>query len=409
MSGYNPGDILIDDLTVTSPRSGSWQAAPYFISAEITETIFTPVVLAYIEVLDDKDWLGQLKIAGDEMVTFTYRNPAGTVANYEFHLNSVKDIGIQGALKSKTYKLECVTREPMHAQVNYVQRSYNTTIGEMVADIIMQDFKSKKKVNYEPTKGKRKFVVPNEPALQWVDKMKAEAVSEKNKGSNYMFWQTHRGFYFQSLEYMMQQRDVKTFKQENTIGSSMRKIVDTNILSWQVKQNMDASNRIHSGVMGHRVVTFDPHTHKYVSQDFKPKANELTGFGKGFITTLSSFLDIFAGGVQTHFRMVNPNVKIDVEKSHVPGTIPYKELNIAQMQEQSLHMTVIGDPNLEPGKTIRNNVPKIVGTTSSNQLDAQVSGRWLISKVTHEIRQPQARPRWVSNLECLKGTYEESV
>ena len=88
MSGYNPGDILINDLTISSPRSGSWQAAPFFISGEITETIFTPVVIAYIEILDDKDYLGNLKIAGDETVTFTYRNPAGTVASYEFHLKS---------------------------------------------------------------------------------------------------------------------------------------------------------------------------------------------------------------------------------------------------------------------------------------------------------------------------------
>ena len=79
------------------------------------------------------------------------------------------------------------------------------------------------------------------------------------------------------------------------------------------------------------------------------------------------------------------------------------------MQEQSLHMTVIGDPNLEPGKTIYNNVPRVTGVTGSNDAEPQASGRWLISKVTHEIRGPQARPRWVSNLECLKGAYEEKV
>jgi len=410
MAGFNPGDILIDDITLISPRNGTWQMAPNFISADITETIFTPAVLAYIEVLDDKDKLGTLKLAGDEQVNFSFRKPNGQSASYQFHLNSVKDVGIQGAMKSKSYKLECITRESFHGQVNHVQRAYNTPISEMIKDIITKDVKGKVAPNgVEDTKGNRKFVVPNQPAYHWIDKMRGESVSSKNKGSNYMFWQTWRGFYYQSLEYMLQQSDVKTFKQENTIGSSMKKIVDTNILSWQVKQAMDAANRIHAGVMNHRICTYDPHTHKYVTQDIKPKQNELINLGVGLITTMESFLSIFSQGIQTHFRVNNPNQTVNQSKSHVPASIPYKQLNLAQMQEQSMHMTVIGDPLLEPGKTFTANVPKVTGTTGSNEAEAQMSGRWLISKVHHEIRHPDVRPRWVSNLECLKGAYQENV
>jgi len=409
MAGYNPGDLLIDDLTISSPTKGTWQAAPNFLSGNVTETMFTPVVLAHINVLDDRDWLGDLKtLKGDETVTFTYRNPAGTRASYNFHLNSVKDIESQGPEASKTYTLECVTREPLHAQVNHVQRSYNTTIGEMIADIVQKDFKGQMAKTAE-TKGKRRFAVPNQPALHWVDKMRAEAVSAKNKGSNFMFYQTWRGFYFQSLEDMFDDPDAKVFKRENTIGSSLSKTVDDNILAWKVIQNFNATNRIHSGVMNQRISTYDPHTHKFVSQDLKPKTEELNSLGRGLITTLATFLEIFADGIQHHHRMVNPNKNTDISKSYVPETIPYKQLNLAQMQEQEIHMTVIGDPNLEPGKTIMANVPQVSANMNNKKPDPQVSGRLLISKVQHEFRMPQDRPRWISNLECLKGAYQESV
>jgi len=409
MAAHNPGDILIDDLTINSPRSGSWQAAGNFLSFDIFESMFAPAVLGTIEVLDDKDYLGTLKITGDETVSLSFRNPNGTSVSYQFHLNQVQDVGIEGAMKSKTYKLEVVSREALTGQGNQVQKAYNTTIDQIVADLHKNFHNSQLPIFTEPTKGNRKFVVPNQPSYHAIENLRKEAVSAQNKGSNYMFWQTWRGFYFQSLEYMLQQGDVKTFKQDNTIGHYLGNVVDNNILAWQVKQNMDAMNRIHAGVINQRVTTYDPHTHKYVSNDFKIQQNELTNLGAGLITTLSSFLSLFPNANRTVHRVVNPNQAINVGKSFVPASIPYKQLNMAAMQEQMMQMTAIGDPTLEPGKTITANVPKITGETGTTQSEPQVSGRWLISKVHHEVRRPQVRPRWVSNLECLKGAYQEGV
>lgn len=409
MAGYNPGDILIDDITITSPRSGSWQAATNFLSLDVFESIFAPAVVATIEVLDTKDFIGKLKIAGDESVTLAFRTPSGTSVKYDFHLNSVKDVTIEGAMKSKIYKIECVSREALTGQGNQVQKAYNTTIDQIVSDLHKNFHNSKLPIFTEPTKGSRKFVVPNQPSLHVIENLRQEAVSAENKGSNYMFWQTWKGFYFWSLEYMLQQGDVKVFKQENTIGSSLGKTVDDNILSWQVKQNMDAVNRIHAGVINQRVTTYDPHTHKYVSQDFKIDDDAVSALGKGLITRLQSFISLFPDANRTIHRVVNPSKETDVGKSHVPASIPYKQLNLAQMQEQLMNMTVIGDPKLEPGKTITANVPKVSSETGSNEAEPQMSGRWLISKTHHEVRRPNVRPRYVSHLECLKGAYEESI
>jgi hypothetical protein len=108
-------------------------------------------------------------------------------------------------------------------------------------------------------------------------------------------------------------------------------------------------------------------------------------------------------------RVVNPNQKLQIGKSYVPDSVPYKQLQLASMQEQLLNMTVIGDTVLQAGKTINNNVPRIIADPNNSDNDVQISGRWLMSKVHHEIRMPTDRPRWITHLECLKGSYQESV
>lgn len=409
MASFNPGDVFVDNITIVSPRTPSWNMAQNFLSASILETIFTPGVMGEIEVIDTEDFLGKLKLAGDELVQFQFTKPNGISASYMFHLNSIKDVTIVGSMKTKTYKLEVVSREVLTGQAKYVQKGYNDTIDNIVKDLQGQ-LNSKLSLISEATKGKRNIKIANQQIYHAIEMLRKQAVSNDSKSSNYMFWQTWKSFYFQTLEYMVKQGPIKTFKQENTVGHSMNSDVDTNILAWQVKQNMDAINRIHAGVLKQRVATFNVHTNSFAKQDFKPELNEFTNAGNGPLNT-SAFRSLFESenSGRSVFKYNNLNEKLDVGKSYVPAAIPYKMLNLAQMQEQLLHMTVIGDPVLEAGKTINNNIPKITSDVNNTEPEPQASGKWLIAKVEHQIRGPDVRPRYVCNLECLKGVYEESV
>jgi hypothetical protein len=408
MTSFNPGDVEIQDLTISSPRNGSWQAAFNCLTVDIFESIFAPTVMATIVIFDDLDNIGRMQIAGDETVSLYIYNPNGESFGYEFHLNSVKNIESKGALKSKQYSIECVSREALTGQSNQVQKAYNDTVDGIVADLHYSYSNSNLPIFTETTKGVRNYVVTSQPSFHAIETLRQEAVSEQNKGSNYMFWQTWRGFYFQSLEYMITQGDVREFTQDNTVGSSLSKSPYNNIINWDVKQSMDATNRIHAGVLNQRVTSYDPHTHKYVSQDFKLGDSDTSSLGAS-VTASSTFAALFPDAVRTIHRVNNPSATINVGKAYVAAAIPYKQLNLAQMQEQLMNMTVIGDPNLEPGKTVNNVVYKITAETDSMELDSRISGRWLIAKTHHQIQMMDVKPRYICQLECLKGGYEESV
>ena len=407
MASFNPGDVFIYQLDVVSPRTGTWNAKINFLSCSILETIFTPGVQAEIEIIDFDDHVGKMKIAGDELVTFSFAKPKGLTATYNLHLNNIKEVEIQGAMKSKVYKMACVSRETLSGQANPIQKAYNTQISDIVKDVF-KEVGSKLSVDAEETKGKRNIKISNQPAYHAIDMLRKEAVSQENQSSNFMFWATWKSFYFKTLEGMLKQGPVKNFKQDMTVGHSIMSEVDNNILAWKVNQNMDAMNRIKSGVMNQRVATFNVHTNEYQKQDFK-KIAAVAAAGAGLITTLDSFINLFPKANRTVMRMVHANKELDIDKSHVPETIPHKMVNLAQMQEQMLHLTVLGDPVLEAGKMISCKVPKITSQTGIAGDEPQVSGKWLISKVEHSIRRPDVRPRHVCQLECLKGAYEEKV
>lgn len=402
----NPGDVFVDIVLISSPRSRSWNMAANFLSAVVNETIFTPGVTAEIEVADQEDYLGQLKIAGDELVTFQFRKPDGATAKYDMHLNSVKEVEIKGAMKTKVYKLDCVSRETLAGQGKYVQKAYNTTIDAIVQDLFKM-LGSKLTLKVEPTKGKRNIKIANQPILHAIEMLRKQSVSQKNKSSNYMFWKTTSGFHFKTMEELVQAGPVRTFRQDNTVGHSMMSDFNSNILMWKVQQNMDAFNRIKAGATNQRVVTFDIHTLQYNKESMKKKQSEMKNLGRGLITGLLS--GVIQGLERTVFRYVHANEKLKIDKSHVPDALPYKMINLAAMQEQLMHMTVLGDPVLEAGKTIVCNVPKITSQTGSMASEPQMSGKWLISKTQHVIQRPEVRPRFLTNLECLKGAFEESV
>ena len=408
MASFNPGDVLIDNVTISSPRSMSWNLASNLLTASITETIFTPGVTAELEVLDMQDYLGRLQLAGDESVDFSFTKPNGSTATYQFHLNNVKDVTVQGAMKSKVYKLICVSRETLTGQANHAQKGYNAQINNIISQLIQEFLNTSLPVITEETKGKIKHVVTNQPVFHAVENLRKQAVSAQNKSSNFMFYLTQKGIYFKTLEGMLQSGDIKNFKQDNTVGKSIFSDVDNNILAWKVIQNMDAFNRIKNGALTQTVATFNVHTNEYVKQDLRKDLSAFTNLGAGTLIS-QAFKNMFSKANKHALVYTQPNDKLNIGKTFFPETLPFKQLNLTQMQEQLMHMTVLGDPILEAGKTVFCTVPKITQDVYDLGAEPQMSGRWLISKLEHSIGRPDVRPRYTCNLECLKGAYQEGI
>ena len=109
--------------------------------------------------------------------------------------------------------------------------------------------------------------------------------------------------------------------------------------------------------------------------------------------------------VRTIVKPIMASESLNIPKSNVPDAIPDKTAGLAQWTEQLMRMTVIGDPILEAGKTVMCNVPKITSESGNMEPEPQMAGRWLISKLEHKIHRADVKPRYVCNIEGLKGAY----
>ena len=156
-------------------------------------------------------------------------------------------------------------------------------------------------------------------------------------------------------------------------------------------------------------LTFNVHTCEYAKTDFSQNVDDFLALGTFGLITPQFITAMTAAKTpqRSYMRYINPNQALNIPKTNIPDNIAYKMLNLAQMQEQLLRMTVLGDPILEAGRTITNNVPEAMQDVSSGTLDPQYSGRWLISKVEHKFNMPNDKPRYVCNMEALKGMYQE--
>lgn len=406
MAGFNAGDVFVDKILVQG-QSYSFDMTSNFLSSSVVETIFTPGIHAHIEVIDYEDFLGNLNLQGTETVMFSFTKPEGNTASYTFHLNNIKDVEMHGAMKTKVYKLECVSREVLTAQANQIQQQYNKTISDIIKDIINNYLNTDLTLDIESTQGIRNVVLRSQRVAEAIEYLRKEAVSNTNKSSNFMYYLTQKGIHFKTIEEMLRGSDIRTFRQNNTVGNSIFSDFDSNILFWKIEQNMEAMNRVKAGALNIEMQTFNVHSNEYVLKKTKPDASSFKNLGTDIITTSDAFRNLFPAAVRSIMRIVNPNQTYQVGPSFVPDLVQNKMANMAQMAEQVLRMVVIGDPNLEAGRTIFNNVPKISAAVDNVGPDPQMNGRWLIAKVEHLIQRPNVRPRYIANLECLKGSYNE--
>jgi hypothetical protein len=351
MAGYNAGDVLVNHLTVST----GWDLTPNMLSASIVESIFTPGVHAEIEVIDYFDWLGKYVLQGGETVAFSFSKPDGATASYNFALNSIHNIDLHGAMKSKVYKLDCISKEVLSGQAGQIQKKYDQPISGIVSDILNTVFGPTLPLDISATKGTRNMQIWNQRGSSAIEMLRKEAVSNSGGASNFLFFITQRGIHFKTFEDMVSGGDVKTFKQENTVGHSMFSDIDTNILAWQVVQNMDAMNRVKAGT-NDQVATFNFLTNQFKKSTTKGEASG-TNLGGNIITTASSFASLFNNMTRTIVRPIMASDTLNIPKSHVPDEIPDKTAGLAQWTEQLMTMTVIGDPILEAGKTVMCNVP----------------------------------------------------
>lgn len=410
-TSYVPGDILVHKFTITSDR-GTIDLKTGFVSCSIYESIFTPGMMGDITILDDADKLGEVKLVGDEEVEIQFEVPGGVTTTYKFAMHKLEAVNMAAeTLNSKKYIVKVVSKEALNAKTNFVQKSYNTQISGMVESIHKDYLGSEKEIEVEETKGTQKIVFPHYNPYKAIDMIRRRAISNENTSSSFVYFETRspeeQKFKFYTIEGLFDGEPIRTFKQQDTVGHSIYNEAVDNILSLEIPHQFNVIDRIKVG--GKRIVkSFDSRTHEYNEEKREVRDTEQKTGGTG------SYISSKERAEYSEKPKINPTSFISKDWSQRPVThIPEKTIEqqqyISTLMQNAIKMKVHGDFALVPGGMIEAKIPNKKTTTENRDDDPLISGKFLISRIHHQIGEVGQSPRYTCIMECLKGNMEEGV
>lgn len=391
---YVPGDIVVSQLTI-----GGLEFKDRFISFDVYESIYTPGIIADINILDTEDYLPSIR--GALPVVMVFSNPGGITAEYNLVINKITNISSTPSNHSKSYTVEAVSVEILKSKSLYISKKYNNTqYSQMASDVFYNFLGGRRGLEIEQTKGMHKYAIQNEKPFDAIDEIRRRSVSGISTTSTYLFYENRYGYHFVTLEKLFRDNViVKQLFQNAAVGLDMESAPSDNIIAYVGRQQMDIASTIGAGGAGGAYGTFNMFT-----LDFVEKAvGGLTG-GPG------SLIGSFIGGGQPGLKniMATSNEKETGlgGDSEIAESAPGQQSYAAAVGSTSMSISTFGDCVFTAGVSVHANISKKDESTSNKGAETGLNETFLIASMRHQVRGPGARPRFVTILECVKDRLE---
>ena len=419
----------------------------------IYEGINQSAVYGTLVLVDSTNVIGKLPIQGTERLFFKLSTPGASKTNHiidateetghPFYIYKIsnKKQPSQGTL---TYILHFCSREFLRNIRTKVSQAYEGKLSNMVQEIIAdkQGLDSRKKLYYEETANSDKIVIPNLAPFKAIDLIRKRAIPGYTKGVGYYFYETTKGFYFQSWEnmcahYGTKERDpIQTFfyipqniKDERVEDKTLHDL--QSVESYQfLNTSHDTAAAQALGTYGHRVISYNLYNKSFKTVDYH--------YHDQFNETIHTDFTNEEGSDNKHAVRGNPvdfddNTVSDYAESMV-SLIPTTQylhndesgsfgidatqdarlegirngMAMAIQAGTVLQLQVKGQSYIQPGQVIDFELRPVEeeGETSDKKsYDPQYSGRYVITKIRHRV----TKQDYKMVLECRKDSVREKL
>ena len=413
---------FIKEISISSNEGGkavSLQGG--FFELKYYESIMSNTVKATLiytdsgDTIDGKTARSGLPIVTEEMVTLKFEDNNKNILEFSEKKNNelyVKKVTpLLEDTRSETIGLTLVSAEDLtNTKVNLKNR-FDGKISDSVNRILTEgNFKglgTKKKVDIEATTNSLNKIPNNKHPFYWLNKFSSQAVSETTQklgeSAGYFFYETSEGFFFKSIDTLLDQKPKKSFIYNETPdsrGTDVPESYDGKALDMQSDNRIDAVQKSKMGTTSNRIVTFDPFTTYYEVSKFKSE-----DFGSGYKKAGKNLPKL-----NDKFR--NPDVNEDYSRTTYfvldTGTLPTgnstqdqikksadQNFEVAKIANQSsmrynllfsqqITLTIPADLSLNAGDAIFVDTPEIKDN-KNDTVDRQQGGLYIISDLCHYI------------------------
>ena len=424
------GDVVFEELVLIGANGNTLDLTPFMIEMNITEDIFSPCIYGNMLITDSSNIIEKLPIIGEEYLRVKVGSPGLNAPFYRtFRVYSITDRMIVLDDKTQGFILNFCSPEVFIDMLAKIQKTFSGTISDVAATIYQNYLQTARNIVIDDsgklvdspddttmtivdeTENMVKFTSPGWGALKCLSWLAAKSRSQEYKSSDYLFFESSRGFYFGSISGLM-----AGYKKSNTIAgkfyykqSNIRDTIPvavhgiqynppnlareyTIVDSFTIVESFNTLKSSSSGAYTSQMFSLNLTTkkYKYTDYDYGSEFKKYTHTGKNPLFSTKQFR------TPESFKISNIQQTglYSGQANNVNETAPIVSQNrIAMLQGYTsliAEIVVPGLTNFEVGSLIYFSHPKLgpKGTgdlSGSENEDEFLSGLYLVTGLRHKF------------------------
>ena len=412
----------------------------------IYESIYKNALTGSVVIIDAQNLIAKLEIQGTERISFTLKTPgaidersiinASETTGHPFHVYKITDRK-QLSPGTLLYTLHFGSREFMRNLRTKVSQAYDGRLDRSVYNIFLDEsyLDSRKTLTFEPCGNSDKFTIANMRPFDAINMIAKRALPEKSNGVGYYFYETTKGYHFRSWENMCvsqgrHRRPTKQIFYYAPINVKDDADVPNKIeYDYKLVESYEFINNVHDtaanaaiGTYGHRVISYNFYDKSFTESDYnyhtqfgitRHTDDQTSRFDSKKFAVSESFVDEDDRKISDY-----PESRISLQGTtqfaHNDETGAYgldvledgRKLGQAVAQQQqvlqgtALKLVIKGQSYIEAGDVIEFKMRAVDEKNDKGEEDRQFSGRYIVTKVRHQINPT----KYVMILECAKDS-----
>ena len=432
-TGINTGSIKIETLTLSNYEGVTTNIMPLVSEFSIFESINQPFISAEILIMDSLALTSVWPIIGQELINLKFKTGHDAfVKSIDLELRVVSVENLRNVnIRTEAFVLRCVAPEMIQNQITKIRKSFaKKPLHETAKDIFDQYLLSNKTLTTKESIGNRTIVIPNMSPSRALKMIGNEAYA--GKASQYLFFQNNDGFYFTTIDELIDNRLNSIVDKYNTLDmntnpeSSPRSIISgahggaafqsnkpfdyLKIKSFQFDTLFNYNRTQLLGGIESTVRFLDPVSSTYYEKiynyhkDWQSFSHTSRGVAQKMLTESNPYVG--TNEARTEFLITNAGQLNEYQNDQKTEFWHFSQASKALLENTVVTVTLPGDSEKRAGQIIDLSLPEFGGTDDIlGKENRYVSGRYLILSVRHKYN-PGG---YEIILQCSKNAFEREI
>jgi hypothetical protein len=390
------GDVNIDKVQIITQKGFYQDVTAQILTIQFYEDLFSPFITGSVIIKESLDLASLFPFIGEEYIDVDVSTPTlkESAIKGKYYIYKMSDREVIGD-RSVVYQLHFISIEAIADLNKKVSRTFGDKVSQLIEPFIKDKtfgLESSKNISVEPTFNNIKYTSNYWSPVKNIMFL-AEHASNMNKTPNYVFFENRDGFYFVSLESLYQNGIKQEFVydkyvRDNTPAGEVRNVTEEykRILDISIPTSYDYIDRIRSGMLASRQISYDVTKKTYSARNFTmfDRFKEQKHLNQYPINSDSAIFRTGSLIINLPKNFGNHNGFGDVTNAR------FNQERISTMklaEANKLNITVPGRTDYTVGQKVKVTLNRMepISQNDDDVTDKLLSGNYLIAAINHYV------------------------